>query len=55
VGPRFWQRVVLLQEGERLLPHEPFAGEMVADALREKGIDVRTGAKRCLFGENREP
>jgi pyruvate/2-oxoglutarate dehydrogenase complex dihydrolipoamide dehydrogenase (E3) component len=42
----FGSRVVLLQGGDRLLPrNEPFAGEMVADALREKGVDVRTGAK----------
>jgi pyruvate/2-oxoglutarate dehydrogenase complex dihydrolipoamide dehydrogenase (E3) component len=42
----FGTNVVLLQGSERLLPrNEPFAGEMVADALREKGVDVRTGAK----------
>jgi pyruvate/2-oxoglutarate dehydrogenase complex dihydrolipoamide dehydrogenase (E3) component len=42
----FGTKVVLLQGGDRLLPgNEPFAGEMVADALREKGVDVRLGAK----------
>lgn len=44
-----WQalgsRVTLLQRGERLLPRsEPQAGEAVADALRELGVDVRFGA-----------
>jgi len=28
---------------------------MVADALREKGIDVRTGAKAVSVRQNREP
>ncbi|MFE6401070.1 dihydrolipoyl dehydrogenase family protein [Streptomyces alboflavus] len=42
-----WQalgaRVTLLVRGEGLLPKmEPFAGELVADALREAGADVRT-------------
>ncbi len=42
----FGTSVVLLQGGDRLLPrNEPFAGEMIADALRERGVDVRTGAK----------
>ncbi len=37
-------RVTMLVRGERLLPGmEPFAGEMVADALRERGVDVRFG------------
>ncbi len=38
-------RVTLLQGDERLLPREePFAGDQVAEALREKhGVDVRTG------------
>ena len=42
----FGTSVILLQGGDRLLPRdEPFAGEMVADRLREKGVDVRLGAK----------
>jgi dihydrolipoamide dehydrogenase len=44
-----WQglgsQVTLLVRGEGLLDRmEPFAGEMVADALREAGADVRFGA-----------
>ncbi|MGA4838319.1 dihydrolipoyl dehydrogenase family protein [Streptomyces sp. G45] len=44
-----WQalgsRVTLLVRGDGPLPKmEPFAGELVADALREAGADVRTGA-----------
>jgi pyruvate/2-oxoglutarate dehydrogenase complex dihydrolipoamide dehydrogenase (E3) component len=40
-------RVTLIEGGERLLAREePFAGEEVSTALREKhGIDVRTGEK----------
>ncbi|MFD7918439.1 dihydrolipoyl dehydrogenase family protein [Streptomyces sp. NPDC059740] len=43
-----WQalgsRVTVLVRGEGLLPRmEPFAGELVADALREAGAEVRTG------------
>lgn len=43
-----WQglgsQVTVLVRGERLLPRmEPFAGELVADALREAGAVVRTG------------
>lgn len=43
-----WQslgsRVTLLVRGKGLLPRmEPFAGELVADALTEAGADVRTG------------
>jgi pyruvate/2-oxoglutarate dehydrogenase complex dihydrolipoamide dehydrogenase (E3) component len=38
--------VALVEAEERLLPkEEPFAGEQVADALRERGVDVRTGTK----------
>jgi pyruvate/2-oxoglutarate dehydrogenase complex dihydrolipoamide dehydrogenase (E3) component len=38
--------VALVEAMERLLPNEePFAGEQVADALRERGVDVRTGTK----------
>ncbi|WP_055491487.1 NAD(P)/FAD-dependent oxidoreductase [Streptomyces sp. TP-A0356] len=43
-----WQalgsQVTLLVRGKGLLPRmEPFAGELVADALTEAGVDVRTG------------
>lgn len=43
-----WQalgsRVTLLVRGSGLLPRmEPFAGELVAEALREAGAEVRTG------------
>ncbi|MEV0831023.1 FAD-dependent oxidoreductase [Nonomuraea rubra] len=43
-----WQalgsEVVLLARGSRLLPHlEPFAGELVAERLREAGADLRFG------------
>ena len=38
-------RVTLIQRGERLLSREePFASELVAAALAERGVDVRTGA-----------
>jgi pyruvate/2-oxoglutarate dehydrogenase complex dihydrolipoamide dehydrogenase (E3) component len=37
----FGTDVVLIQGGERLLPRdEPFAGEQVADGLRERGVEV---------------
>jgi dihydrolipoamide dehydrogenase len=39
------EQVTVLDHGERLLPRlEAFAGELVADALREDGIDLRLGA-----------
>ena len=39
-------RVVLLEAGDRLLPREePFASEQVTQALRDRGVDVRLGAK----------
>src|SRR6266540_2542877 len=42
----FGAEVVLIEAAERLLPNEePFASEQVSDALREAGVDVRTGAK----------
>jgi pyruvate/2-oxoglutarate dehydrogenase complex dihydrolipoamide dehydrogenase (E3) component len=42
----FGTDIVLVEAMERLLPNEePFAGEQVADALRARGVDVRTGAK----------
>jgi pyruvate/2-oxoglutarate dehydrogenase complex dihydrolipoamide dehydrogenase (E3) component len=38
-------RVTVLERGERLLPRlEPFAGELLLDALREDGVEVRLGA-----------
>jgi dihydrolipoamide dehydrogenase len=42
---RLGSEVVLLQDAPGLLPSmEPFAGERVAAALREEGVDVRLGA-----------
>ena len=42
----FGARVTLVEAMERLLPNEePFAGEQVADALRERGVEVRTGTR----------
>ncbi len=42
----FGTDVVLIEGGDHLLSRdEPFAGEMVAEALRERGVDVRTGTK----------
>jgi dihydrolipoamide dehydrogenase len=42
----FGAEVVLVEAMERLLPNEePFAGEQVADALRERGVDIRAGTK----------
>jgi pyruvate/2-oxoglutarate dehydrogenase complex dihydrolipoamide dehydrogenase (E3) component len=42
----FGADITLIEAMERLLPNEePFAGEEVADALRERGVDVRTGVK----------
>jgi len=47
----FGTKVVLLQAGDRLLPrNEPFAGELVADGLRARGVDVRTGARAESVG-----
>ena len=37
--------VVVLARGERLLPRlEPFVGELLADQLREDGVDLRLGS-----------
>jgi dihydrolipoamide dehydrogenase len=42
----FGTDIVLIEAMERLLPNEePFAGEQVADGLRERRVDVRTGAQ----------
>jgi pyruvate/2-oxoglutarate dehydrogenase complex dihydrolipoamide dehydrogenase (E3) component len=39
-------KVVLIEAAERLLPNEePFAGEQVAESLREQGVDIRIGTK----------
>ena len=39
-------KVTLIQRGERLLSREePFAAELVATALAERGVGVRTGAR----------
>ncbi len=43
---RFGSEVTLVEAQERLLPNEePFAGEQVAEALGERGVDVRVGHK----------
>lgn len=43
---RFGVRVTLLEEAETLLPREAaFAGELLAEALRGDGVDVRTGVR----------
>ncbi|MFF3348142.1 dihydrolipoyl dehydrogenase family protein [Streptomyces sp. NPDC002779] len=53
-----WQglgsRVTLLVRGKGLLPRmEPFAGELIAEALTEAGADVRTGTSvRSVTREN---
>ncbi len=40
------RELTVVQGGDRLLArNEPFAGELVADALRERGVDVRLGAR----------
>jgi pyruvate/2-oxoglutarate dehydrogenase complex dihydrolipoamide dehydrogenase (E3) component len=42
----FGADVALVEAQERLLPaEEPFAGEQLAEALGERGVDVRTGTK----------
>jgi pyruvate/2-oxoglutarate dehydrogenase complex dihydrolipoamide dehydrogenase (E3) component len=42
----YGSKVALIEAADRLLPaEEPFAGEQVAEALTERGVDVRTGAK----------
>jgi dihydrolipoamide dehydrogenase len=39
-------QITLIEAGDRLLPREePFAGDDVEQALRERGVDVRKGAK----------
>jgi pyruvate/2-oxoglutarate dehydrogenase complex dihydrolipoamide dehydrogenase (E3) component len=39
-------QITLIEAGDRVLPREePFASEDVEEALREHGVDIRTGAK----------
>jgi pyruvate/2-oxoglutarate dehydrogenase complex dihydrolipoamide dehydrogenase (E3) component len=54
-----WQtlgsEVTLIEADDRLLPgEEPFAGEQVAESLRERGVDVRTGEKASAVSAGRE-
>ncbi len=43
---RFGADVTIVQAGDRLIDREdPAVGELIADALREEGIDLRLGAK----------
>ena len=43
---RFGARVTLVQHGERLIAREePVVGELIAQTLREEGIDLRLGAR----------
>ena len=43
---RFGSKVVVVETLERLLPkEEPEAGEVVADALRREGVDLRLGSQ----------
>ena len=45
--------VTLLEMADRLLPaYEPVAGELVAQAMREAGIDVRTGVTAASARRN---
>jgi pyruvate/2-oxoglutarate dehydrogenase complex dihydrolipoamide dehydrogenase (E3) component len=47
--------VVLIQAGNRLLPRfEPFAGELVAEGLRERGTDVRLDSKATGVRRNKQ-
>ncbi len=44
-------RVTLVESMEGLLPHaEPFAGKLVADSLREQGVEVHIGATATEAG-----
>ncbi len=43
---RYGSEVTLVQSGDRLLPREdPQVSELIADALREDGVDLRLGAR----------
>jgi pyruvate/2-oxoglutarate dehydrogenase complex dihydrolipoamide dehydrogenase (E3) component len=47
--------VTLVEAGPGLLPaNEPFAGELVADSLRESGVDVRVGSRAVSAGRGNE-
>jgi pyruvate/2-oxoglutarate dehydrogenase complex dihydrolipoamide dehydrogenase (E3) component len=51
----FGAEVALVEGAERLLPREePFAGEQVAEGLRDAGIDVRIGVKAAAASRNRD-
>ncbi|REF36720.1 dihydrolipoyl dehydrogenase family protein [Thermasporomyces composti] len=54
---RLGSQVVLLERGERVLEAlEPFVGDLLADALRADGVDVRTGvALRSASREGEGP
>ena len=41
----FGTHVTLISRGGLLAGMEPFAGERVADALREQGVDLRFGTE----------
>jgi pyruvate/2-oxoglutarate dehydrogenase complex dihydrolipoamide dehydrogenase (E3) component len=48
-------QVTLVEAGPGLLPaNEPFAGELVADSLRESGVDVRVGSRAVSAGRGNE-
>ena len=48
-------KVVLVESATGLLPSdEPFAGELVADQLRDEGVEVRTGATAVQAGLGNE-
>jgi pyruvate/2-oxoglutarate dehydrogenase complex dihydrolipoamide dehydrogenase (E3) component len=48
-------KVTLVESKDRLLPNaEPFAGELVGDALGEQGVDVRTGVSAADAGRGNE-
>ena len=48
-------KVALVESAAGLLPaDEPFAGELVADQLREEGVEVRTGATAVQAGLGNE-
>jgi pyruvate/2-oxoglutarate dehydrogenase complex dihydrolipoamide dehydrogenase (E3) component len=47
--------VTLVEADDRLLSsEEPFAGEQVAESLRDRGVDVRTGEKASAVSAGRE-
>ncbi|MBA2792819.1 MAG: NAD(P)/FAD-dependent oxidoreductase, partial [Thermoleophilaceae bacterium] len=47
--------VTVIEAADSLIaPEEPFAGEQVAESLRERGVDVRLGAKATKVARNGE-